>query len=83
MRLRRFAAMMGIDPMGIRTERELGRNLTEEELKIIENEMKKVREGSGDPKKIVKEEDLERYLKEGWDIYTILPSGKIVIKKTA
>jgi hypothetical protein len=64
--IRRFAAMMGIDPMGIRTERELGRNLTEEELKIIENEMKKVREGSGDPN-----EDSEgggfREIPEGWD----------------
>jgi hypothetical protein len=77
---------MGIDPMRIRIEkeRELGRKLTEEEeLKIIENEMKKIREGSGDPKKIVREEDLERYLREGWDIYTILPSGKIVIKRVA
>jgi hypothetical protein len=45
---------MGIDPMRIKIERELGRNLTEEELKIIENEIKKVREGSGDPKKIVR-----------------------------
>jgi integrase len=83
--IRRFAVMMGIDPMRIRIEkeRELGRKLTEEEeLKIIENEMKKMREGSGDPKKIVREEDLERYLREGWDIYTILPSGKIVIRRT-
>ena len=78
--------MMGIDPMRIRIEkeRELGRKLTEEEeLILIENEMKKIREGCGDPKKIVREEDLERYLKEGWDIHTILPSGKIVIRRVA
>jgi len=34
-----------------------------------------------DPKKIVSEEELERYLAEGWDVQMILPSGKILIKK--
>jgi hypothetical protein len=36
---------------------------------------------NGDPKKIVAEEELARHLAEGWDVQTVLPSGKIVIKK--
>ena len=34
-----------------------------------------------DPKKIVSEGDLENYLVEGWDVQTVLPSGKILIRK--
>ena len=34
-----------------------------------------------DPKKIVSEGELERYLAEGWDVQTVLPSGKILIRK--
>ena len=34
-----------------------------------------------DPKKIVSEDDLEHYLSDGWDVQTVLPSGKILIKK--
>jgi len=34
-----------------------------------------------DPKKIVSEEELERYLEDGWDVQTVLPSGKILIWK--
>jgi len=38
-------------------------------------------ERSEDPKKIVSEEELERYLAEGWDVQTVLPSGKILISR--
>lgn len=42
----------------------------------------KVRENpKKDPKKIVNESDLENYLAQGWDVQTVLPSGKILIKK--
>jgi len=34
-----------------------------------------------DPKKIVDENNLENYLAKGWDVQTVLPSGKILIKK--
>jgi integrase len=34
-----------------------------------------------DPKKIISEEELENHLAEGWDVQTILPSGKILIRK--
>ena len=32
-------------------------------------------------KKIVTEDELERYLEEGWDIHSTLPSGSIVVRK--
>ena len=36
---------------------------------------------NNDPKKIISEEELEHYLAEGWDVQTILPSGKILVRK--
>jgi hypothetical protein len=36
---------------------------------------------NNDPKKIIGENELEHYLAEGWDVQTVLPSGKILIKK--
>jgi integrase len=42
----------------------------------------RLRENSNsDPKKIVSESELERYLAQGWDVQTILPSGKILIRR--
>jgi hypothetical protein len=35
-----------------------------------------------DPKKIVAEKELERYIADGWDVQTVLPSGKILIRKS-
>jgi len=32
-------------------------------------------------KKIVSEDELEGYLEEGWDIYSTLPSGSVVVRK--
>ncbi|MHA1207841.1 MAG: hypothetical protein ACTSSA_02525 [Candidatus Freyarchaeota archaeon] len=34
-----------------------------------------------DPKKIINENELENHLAEGWDVQTILPSGRILIKR--
>jgi len=84
--IRRFAEALGIDPMKVRIEkqRELGRELSqEEEIQAIQNEIKKLRSGNNDPKKIVSEKELERYLEEGWDVQTVLPSGKILIRKSS
>ena len=36
---------------------------------------------NSDPKKIVAEDELEHYLVEGWNVQTVLPSGKILIRK--
>ena len=82
--IRRLAEALGINPMRIRIEkqRELGREPNpEEEIQALQNEIKKLRAGSNDPKKIVSEEELERYLAEGWDVQLILSSGKIIIRR--
>ena len=82
--IRRFAEALGIDPMRIRIEKqkELGRVLSpEEEIQVIQNEIRKMRGGNSDPKKIVNEEELEQYLAEGWDVELVLPSGRIIIRK--
>jgi integrase len=82
--LRRLAESFGIDPMKVRVEkqRKLGRELTsDEEIELIQNEIKKLRTGNNDPKKIISEDELEHYLAEGWDVQTVLPSGKILIRR--
>jgi len=55
-----------------------------DEIRKISLEGYKLKENAnGDPKKIVSEEDLERYLAEGWDFVSVLPSGRILIRKSA
>jgi len=41
----------------------------------------KISKENSDPKKIIDEDELENYLAEGWDVQTVLPSGKILIKR--
>lgn len=43
--------------------KELGK---EEELELFENELKKLREGKHNPQRIIHEDELEKYLAEGW-----------------
>jgi hypothetical protein len=43
--------------------------------------MKKLREGKHNPERIIREDELERHLAEGWHFMSILPSQKILIKK--
>jgi len=53
-----------------------------EEIRKLSLESYKLRQNPGDdPQKIVTEEKLANYLAQGWNVQTILPSGKIVIKK--
>jgi hypothetical protein len=83
--LRRFAEAFGIDPMRIKIEREkeLGRELNaSEEIELIQNELKKLREGKQGPKRIVSEEELEGYLAEGWQFVSVLPSQRILIRRS-
>jgi len=82
--IRVFAQAFEIDPMRIRIEKQktLGREPTPgEEIEALQNEIKKQRSGSSDPKKIIPEEELPEYLAEGWDVQTVLPSGKIVVRR--
>jgi len=34
-------------------------------------------------RKIISEKELKRYLADGWDVQTVLPSGRILIRKMA
>ena len=55
-----------------------------EEIRKIEPRLEKYDEGeksNNDPKKVIEEDELERYLAEGWDVQTVLPSGRILIKR--
>jgi hypothetical protein len=83
--IRRFAEAFGIDPLRIRIERErkIGRSLSEEEeIQLLQNEIRKLREGEGDEQRIVREDELEKYLKRGWQFVSVLPSQRILIRKS-
>jgi integrase len=76
--------LLGIDLIEVKIakEKELSRELSkEEELELFENELKKLRDGRHNPQTIVKEGDLETYLKEGWQFVSVLPSQKILIRR--
>jgi hypothetical protein len=82
--IRRFAEAFGIDPMKVKIEKqkELGRSPdSEEEIQAIQNEIKKMRSSNNDPQMIIREEELETYLQQGWQFVSILPSQKILVKK--
>jgi hypothetical protein len=75
--------MFGIDLTEVKTakERKLRKELTsDEEIELLENEIKKLREHQ-DPQIIVAEEELEKHLAEGWEFVSVLPSRKILIKR--
>ena len=50
------------------------------EIRRLSLEGYKIRERS-DPKKIVREEELEHYLSEGWEFVSVLPSGRILVRR--
>lgn len=85
------AKMYGIDPMRVRLEKEkiLGRQPNpDEELEVIKTEIKKLiispmdkKREEADPQIVVREEELESYLKDGWQFVSVLPSHKILIRK--
>jgi len=87
----KFAEAFGIDPVRVRIERqrELGRALKpDEEIQALQYAIKKTREkpqgsngGGNDPRKVIGEDELERFLLEGWDVQMTLPSGKILVRK--
>jgi len=82
--IRRFAEAFGIDAMRIKIEKqkELRKELSaDEEIELIQDEIKKLREGGRDPQRVVKKEGLERDLAEGWHFVSVLPSQRILIRK--
>ena len=90
--IKAFAKSLGIENIEIRIaklkqeepevsdEEALGR-IIREELGIAKLKAKVKKRRNNDPKKIVTEDELEQYLAEGWDIQTVLPSGRIIIKR--
>jgi len=77
-------SLLGIDLMEVKIarERQLDRELSQdEEIELFENEIKKIRDCESDPQTIVREEDLEGYLSDGWQFVSVLPSKKILINK--
>jgi len=77
-------SLLGIELLDVKIakEKELGRELTADEtIQLFEEELKKLREGKHNPQRIIREEELEKYLAEGWQFVSTLPSRKILIKK--
>ena len=78
-------SLLGIDLLEVKVakEKKLERKLNrDEEIELFENEIKKMREGEKDPQTIVKEEELQAYLADGWQFVSVLPSQRILIRKT-
>lgn len=74
-------SLLGIDLLEVKVakEKELGRELSkDEELELFENELEKLREGKHNPQRIVREDELEKYLAEGWKFVAVLPSQRIL-----
>jgi len=77
-------SLLGLDLIEIKVakEKEVGRELDkEEELELFENELKKLREGTHNPQRIVREDELENHLSNGWQFVSVLPSHRILIRK--
>jgi hypothetical protein len=76
--------MLGIDLLEVKVakEKEIHKELDlDEEIELFENEIRKMREPKDDPQMIIKEEELQSYLNDGWQFVSILPSDKILVKK--
>jgi len=61
--------LLGIDLLEVKVakEKEIQKELSQdEEIELLENEIKKMRESEKDPQITVKEEELETYLADGW-----------------
>jgi len=77
-------SLLGIDLLEVKVakEKELKRELSrDEEIELFENEIQKMREGEKDPQTIVKEDELEAYLADGWQFVSVLPSQRILIRR--
>lgn len=84
-----FAKTLGIEEIEIKVARLKERmpGMSEDEAvgRVIREELIRAlgeggREGE-DPRKVIVEDELERYLADGWDVQTVLPSGRILVRK--
>jgi len=78
-------SLLGIDLLEVKVakEKEEGRELNvDESIELFENELKKLREGKHNPQRIIRENELETYVSEGWQFISILPSQRILIRKS-
>jgi len=78
-------SLLGIDLLEVKIakEKKIGKELTsDEQIELFENEIKKTGASEKDPQTIVTEEKLKDYLADGWQFVSVLPSQKILIKKT-
>ena len=77
-------SLLGIDLLEVKVakEKELGKELNSEEtIELFESELKKLRDGTHNPQRIIGENELENYLVDGWQFISTLPSRRILIKK--
>lgn len=83
--LRALAQAIGIDPVRVRIERQkqLGKELPKEaEILAIQNELNLKLAKQKDPlRKVILESELEDHLANGWNIQTVLASGKLLLSK--
>jgi integrase len=92
--LKAFAKTLGVEDLEIKIARmresrpeideveAIGR-IVKSELGIEQMRLETCKRRNSDPKKIIEEEELERCLSEGWDVETVLPSGRILIRRSA
>ena len=77
-------SLLGLDLMEVKVakENETGRELNPSEtIELFENELKKLREGKHNPQRIIREDELERHLVDGWHFVSTLPSKRILVKR--
>lgn len=78
-------SMFDIDLPDVKVARESEekRELSQDEtIELFENELKKLRDKEKeDPQTVVTEEELDSYLKEGWQFVSVLPSRRVVIRR--
>jgi len=93
--IRKFAKTIGIDPsrVKIEREREFGRELTlDEEIEALQEEIQKFRNRissttpNGSKKyeaRIITEEEIVKFIEDGWEIVKELSNGKIVVRRVS
>ncbi len=66
-----------------------GKIMRMKKYKTVDEAMNEIRKlslesykhSNSDPKRVIREDELEHYLADGWDVQTVLPSGRILIRR--